>query len=220
MNKLIKDNLRESTIIAAIGALMIAATIAVERKQASEQAPVSTIEADTLDAPIVDFVNEIASEEFVAEEPSVSTIVVDEILDADRDVSFSRRDLFCLQQNIYYEARGEKPRDQRAIAWVTLNRVEHPTWPDNVCDVVWQPAQFSWTRHTVEEVPNFKNSIEERAWYLAKEIAQDVMAKFKMRFPDPTSGADHYHADYVSPIWADGTKMTAQAGAHIFYKLR
>ena len=31
--------------------------------------------------------------------------------------------------------------------------------------------------------------------------------------------ADHYHADYVKPYWADESKKTIAIGKHIFYRL-
>jgi spore germination cell wall hydrolase CwlJ-like protein len=33
-----------------------------------------------------------------------------------------------------------------------------------------------------------------------------------------TKGADHYHADYVSPYWKDLMTKTVKIGRHIFYK--
>ena len=36
---------------------------------------------------------------------------------------------------------------------------------------------------------------------------------------DKTKGATHYHADYVSPYWAQGERPTKIIGRHLFYKL-
>ena len=33
-----------------------------------------------------------------------------------------------------------------------------------------------------------------------------------------THGADHYHADYCLPYWADSMRFTTKIGRHIFYK--
>ena len=33
-----------------------------------------------------------------------------------------------------------------------------------------------------------------------------------------TKGADHYHADYVTPYWAKSLTKTVVIGRHIFYK--
>ena len=53
--------------------------------------------------------------------------------------------LLCLTLNVYHEARGEPFLGQVAVAEVTLNRVDDLRWPDTVCEVVYQPYQFSWT---------------------------------------------------------------------------
>src|SRR5690606_21735492 len=61
------------------------------------------------------------------------------------------RDLECLTQAVYYEARGEGRDGMRAVAQVVLNRVRHPAFPKSVCGVVFQGAgrrtgcQFSFT---------------------------------------------------------------------------
>ena len=51
----------------------------------------------------------------------------------------------CLALNIYHEARGERVEGQIAVAHVTMNRVNHEKWPSTICEVVYQPKQFSWT---------------------------------------------------------------------------
>src|SRR6185503_8085863 len=50
------------------------------------------------------------------------------------------RDLNCLTEAVYYEARSESVRGQRAVAQVVLNRVKHPAFPKSVCAVVFQGA--------------------------------------------------------------------------------
>ena len=49
--------------------------------------------------------------------------------------------LMCLALTIYYEARGEPTIGQYAVAEVVLNRAEKRDL--SVCDVVYQPGQFS-----------------------------------------------------------------------------
>ena len=46
------------------------------------------------------------------------------------------RDLDCLTQAVYYEARGEGRDGMSAVAQVVLNRVRHPAFPKSVCGVV------------------------------------------------------------------------------------
>jgi len=60
--------------------------------------------------------------------------------------------LFCLAQNIYFEARSQPLIEQVAVAQVVMNRVSSPHYPNSVCDVVYHNkypgrlhlCQFSW----------------------------------------------------------------------------
>lgn len=117
----------------------------------------------------------------------------------------------CLAMNIYHEARGESVEGQLAVAHVTTNRVKHSEWSDNICDVVYQPKQFSWTFTIKDQTPR-----EDDAWNQANIIARDVMLG---NTTDPTDGAVFYHTDYVNPFWAQRpeTKVVKVIGTHIFY---
>lgn len=55
------------------------------------------------------------------------------------------------------------------------------------------------------------------AWVMALAQAHDSMHRWS---PDPTHGATHYFAKYVSPVWKNDRGMikVATIGAHIFYK--
>ena len=115
----------------------------------------------------------------------------------------------CLAMNIYHEARGEVIEGQIAVAHVTLNRVDHGEWPNNICDVVYQPKQFSWTFMIEDQVPS-----ENKAWSQAKVIARDVMIG---NVDDPTEGATFYHATYVNPFWAEQMEISKIIDKHVFY---
>lgn len=120
------------------------------------------------------------------------------------------KDKTCLALNIYHEARGEPIAGQIAVAQVTMNRVAHKSWPDDVCKVVYQRKQFSWT-HTIKD--HTPKEIEQ--WEIAKDIAEKV---YKDQEDDFALGAVFYHADYVNPSWAKAYTEVTKIGAHIFYK--
>ena len=50
------------------------------------------------------------------------------------------RDLQCLTEAVYWEARGEGAAGMAAVAQVVLNRVRHPAFPKTICAVVFQGA--------------------------------------------------------------------------------
>lgn len=116
--------------------------------------------------------------------------------------------ILCLALNVYFEARGEPLAGQRAVAHVTLNRARERRM--KICDVVYEPAQFSWT-------PEDPSVTDVKAWNRALAVAKRAHARG--RSGDPTGGANHYHADYVKPRTWDFAKLThtATIGKHIFY---
>lgn len=115
----------------------------------------------------------------------------------------------CLALNIYHEARGERVEGQIAVAQVTLNRVKHDEWGSTICEVVYQPKQFSWTHLIKDQTPKSGKS-----WETAKVIARDVMIG---NVEDPTKGAVYYHANYVNPNWAIYMNLSKVIGNHLFY---
>lgn len=115
----------------------------------------------------------------------------------------------CLALNIYHEARGERVEGQIAVAHVTMNRLAHTKWPGSICEVVYQPKQFSWTHLIKQQTPQ-----EYKAWNAAKVIARDVMIG---NVADPTMGAVYYHANYVDPSWAEYMDLSKVIGNHLFY---
>ena len=122
----------------------------------------------------------------------------------------------CLAQAIYYEARSESRVGQLAVADVVLNRVSSPVYPDTICEVVYQGSerrtgcQFSFTCDG-----SMKARLNERKWRDSEMLAGAVLAGIRK----PVSrNATHYHADYVSPPWADTLTPTAVIGTHKFYR--
>lgn len=135
---------------------------------------------------------------------------------------FLGKEVDCLALNIYHEARGEPQEGQIAVAYVTMNRLVSPRYPNSVCDVVWQNGQFSWTKDDIGDKPS-----DVRAWSRARQIAQFVYSNyFRLRAvaqeaADPTRGALMYYSfKKVNPFWARSRNMVATTtiGSHLFLK--
>lgn len=117
----------------------------------------------------------------------------------------------CLAQAVYFEARGESLEGQLAVAQVVLNRAASGTFPASVCEVVKQPAQFSFVRGG--RLPEADKGSE--CWHRALAIA-DIALKRSVAgeiAPDVL----WYHATYVSPSWDRQKTRFAQIGNHIFF---
>jgi spore germination cell wall hydrolase CwlJ-like protein len=126
--------------------------------------------------------------------------------------------LECMAINVYREARGEPFEGKVAVAQVTMNRVNHSGFPDNVCGVVYERnvfmqrvvCQFSWYCDSAVRVSPINN----RAYHDSYEVAKKVLLEgFEL---DGIKDALYFHADYVSPNW--NYTEVAKIGAHIFYK--
>lgn len=116
----------------------------------------------------------------------------------------------CLALNIYHEARGESDAGRRAVAAVTLNRVQHPRYPSTVCAVVWQRGQFSWTQDGRSDKPR-----ERKAWQQSKLVAQEL---YDARFHPLMGRAIYFHSVSVRPHWAKRKQRVARVGRHVFYR--
>lgn len=130
---------------------------------------------------------------------------------------FSKEEQKCLATAVYFEARGENPRGQAAVAQVVLNRVRSPAYPKTVCGVVYQndnwrnACQFSFA------CDGIKDRITSPYHYkLAQEIAMAVTAG-KIFIPEVGSST-HYHATYVRPRWSRTMEKMKKIGLHIFYR--
>lgn len=121
--------------------------------------------------------------------------------------NISRKEMFCLATAVYHEARGEDITGRSAVAHVILNRKRSRHYPDTVCEVIYQPYQFSYIH---EVSPDYKST----AWRDAVEVAAFARTGITN---DPTGGAMNYYAHgIVTPYWASGAIVTASIGGHTF----
>jgi len=128
----------------------------------------------------------------------------------------SSRELECLSEAVYYEARGETPSGQAAVAQVVLNRVRHPSFPKSICGVVFQGAykrvgcQFSFACDG-----SMRRSREPGAWKRAQKVATRALSGGVMT---DVGAATHFHTTGVSPGWGPRLLRVAQVGMHVFYR--
>ena len=145
------------------------------------------------------------------------------------------QEVYCLAENIYYEARSEDIQGQFAVASVTLNRTKDARFPKTVCGVVQQSARskitnglvcaFSWyceNDKKGKEIPvrNNDGSVNQAVvdqFQVASIVAITVLGG---NVEDNTKGATHFHNPSTSnPAWKNELTKTMQIGNHSFYKL-
>ena len=128
----------------------------------------------------------------------------------------SSRELECLSEAVYYEARGETPSGQAAVAQVVLNRVRHPSFPKSICGVVFQGAyahtgcQFSFACDG-----SMRRTREAGAWKRAQRVATRALSGNVMT---EVGAATHFHTTGVAPGWGPRLLRVAQVGMHVFYR--
>jgi N-acetylmuramoyl-L-alanine amidase len=123
-------------------------------------------------------------------------------------------------RTLYGEARGEPREGKVACAWVMLNRVRDPRWPDTWAEVCLQRLQFScwWERGSNLDATMRASDADVET---CMQIAGGVMAGLH---PDPTGGANHYLTEAIArsdrrPSWFRWDRVKARHGAHLFVRL-
>jgi spore germination cell wall hydrolase CwlJ-like protein len=128
----------------------------------------------------------------------------------------AKRELRCLAAAIYFEARGESERGQRAIAEVVIARTKSGGHPGTICGVVYEGAhkrhcQFSFACDGRSDVAR-----DALCWQRARRIAAGAMASDRAL----VHGATYFHIKTIHPSWAVHMIRVARIGAHVFYKPR
>ena len=128
----------------------------------------------------------------------------------------SGKQMSCLAEALYFEARGESIQGQLAVGEVVLNRVEDPRFPNSICKVINQgtgrrfACQFTYTCDGKLETIH-----ERKAYEVSLKIAKILMTTHERNL---TKGSTHYHSNYVNPKWSRKFKRVAKYGRHIFYR--
>ncbi len=119
----------------------------------------------------------------------------------------SASDVQLLARAVNGEARGEVYEGQVAVAAVILNRVKHPSFPNTISGVIYQPGAFTAVADGQINEPIAENSTVYKA-------CQDAMNGW-----DPTYGAIYYfNPDTATNKWIWSRPLIIQIGKHRFCK--
>ena len=111
--------------------------------------------------------------------------------------------LDLLARLISAEARGEPYEGQVAVGAVVLNRVEHPSFPNSIAEVIYQPGAFSCL-----DDGQFDEPVAESAY----RAARDAMNGW-----DPTYGAIYYFNPVTATSkWIWSRPLIVNIGKHRF----
>ena len=112
-------------------------------------------------------------------------------------------DLDLLARLISAEARGEPYIGQVAVGAVVLNRVEHPSFPNSISGVIYQPGAFSCL-----DDGQFDQPVAESAYRAAREALNGY---------DPSYGAIYYFNPVTATSkWIWSRPLIVEIGKHRF----
>lgn len=123
---------------------------------------------------------------------------------------YTEDDLTCMTRAIYHEARGETYKGQVAVGWVILNRLKSDLFPKKICDVVYQPKQFT----DLDGRMVFANGDE---FYSSKKAAKQVLNSEVL---DPVDGMKCFYAQRKVRRKFHGKRPSIIIGNHTFWDCR
>ena len=148
-------------------------------------------------------------------EKLTASLTLPSALDAAQPVtSASPREVECLTAAVYFEARGETPAGQAAVAQVVLNRVGSPAFPKSICGVVYQGVASHACQFSFVCDGQMRRRHEPAAWTRAHEIASRALSGYVMA---GVGRATHFHVRRLGHIWGGGMVRVARVGGHDFY---
>jgi N-acetylmuramoyl-L-alanine amidase len=108
-----------------------------------------------------------------------------------------------LARLISAEARGEPYRGQVAVGAVVLNRVKHPSFPNTMAGVIYQPGAF-----TCLQDGQFNQPVAESAYRAARDAINGW---------DPSGGAIYYfNPNTATSAWIWSRPLIVVIGTHRF----
>lgn len=122
--------------------------------------------------------------------------------------------MICLAAAIFFEARDQPLDGMRAVGEVVMNRVESDRWPDDVCRVVYQNKQFSFTHDgKSDNYRKYNSNVGDReAGRIAEMLSKQILNGDRLGLT-----STHYHASYVAPYWRSFYHYDGMVGDHLFY---
>jgi spore germination cell wall hydrolase CwlJ-like protein len=128
----------------------------------------------------------------------------------------SKSELRCLATAIYFEARGESERGQRAIADVVIARTKSGEHPLTICGVVYEGSHHRACQFSFACDGRSERKHEAKCWERAKRIAAEALEDDQSTVRDAT----YFHIKSIHPRWATHMIRVAAIGAHVFYRPR
>jgi len=124
-------------------------------------------------------------------------------LQVDAITANNENDVNLLARLISAESRGEPYAGQVAVGAVVLNRVKHPSFPNSISAVIYQPDAFSCIKDG-----QFNEPVAESAYRAARDAMNNI---------DPVGGAIYYYNPKTATNqWIRSRPIISTIGGHVF----
>lgn len=135
---------------------------------------------------------------------------------------YTKADVDCLSEAMYFEARGEGDKGLEAVGYVVTNRVESQRFPGSICEVVHQGVtknghmvrnrcQFGWYCDGAPEVIHDQKTYEH-----CRDLAKLILLKVA---PNPIGHCLFFHEEHVRIHPHRRYAYQKRVGHQIFYNL-
>jgi len=195
-----------------------------------------------------------AVERFEPVQEARKLTVEEQLAEAKRDLELDQhtlfnlqtidRQVFCIAQNTYFEARGEPFKGKVAVAEVVVNRTESDEFPDDACGVIRQSTIVTVTEKTDNSEIEVKKKVCQFSWFCmglkaiplkdrSGKIRPEALREWRdsvaaamivyHNMVDPIAkGATHFYSTKIgTPGWArrNTLERTGTIGGHTFLRI-
>lgn len=135
------------------------------------------------------------------------------------NVRMTQREIACMTQVLYREARGEGNIGMISVGYAVLNRMATQGYADTVCGVVFQShvdknsgrlrCAFNWACTSLRDA-----AMSRKAHDRARHLAILVMRR---EVPNPIDDSIFFHEKSLSPAHVRGLPLRAIVGNHAYF---
>lgn len=119
----------------------------------------------------------------------------------------------CMVYNNFHESRSESDIANYMVMASVINRVNSDRWGTEICEVVLQHKQYSWTQDGKSDYPS-----EKAQFYRMESLLTFFWINLEV-IMEMSEGADMYHHKDIKPEWNwSQLDYIGQFDNHLFYK--
>jgi spore germination cell wall hydrolase CwlJ-like protein len=140
------------------------------------------------------------------------------------------KEVLCMAQNAFFEARGESFRGKVAVSKVVMERSKTEGFPNTACGVVRhvvvtankkRSCQFSWWCKGPRDIPLYdkRGEVKPKVYQMWYDSVRAALLVYNNKAGEVVDGATHFYATkLVRPNWSRKMQKVEVIGGHTFMK--